>query len=195
MKKTITILGLLLCLSFSNTTNAQEAYLGDIKLTAVTFTQRSWMACEGQLLPISQYSALFSLLGTTYGGDGRTTFALPDLRGRVPVGYGSGPGLNSYSQSQQGGTETNTITVDQLPSHNHTVNAVVEDGNQSVPTNNFLAGTKVLDTEYSNASVSNTILNAAMINNTGSNQSINNIQPYTVVRYVICVVGVFPSRN
>lgn len=195
MKKTITILGLLLCLSFNNTTNAQEAYLGDIKLTAITFTQRSWMACEGQLLPISQHSALFSLLGTTYGGDGRTTFALPDLRGRVPVGYGNGPGLSDYNQSQKGGTETNTITVSQMPSHNHTVNAVIEDGNQSVPTNNFLAGTKVLDTEYSDVSASNTTMNTAMINNAGGNQSVNNIQPYTVVRYVICVEGVFPSRN
>jgi len=194
MKKSITILGMLLCLLFSSNINAQEAYLGDIKLTAITFTQRGWMACEGQLLPISQNQALFSLLGTTYGGDGRTTFGLPDLRGRVPVGYGNGSGLSNYNQSQKGGSETNTITVNQIPSHSHTINAVEDDGDKSVPTGNYLAGTKSLDTEYALTGALN-IMNAAMVNNTGGNQAVNNIQPYAVVRYVICVQGIFPSRN
>ena len=195
MKKTITILVVLLCLGFNNTAQAQEDYLGDIKLTAVTFTQRNWMACEGQLLPISEYSALFSLLGTTYGGDGRTNFALPDLRGRVPVGYGQGPGLSNRPQSEEGGSETNTLSVAQMPTHNHAVNAVVEDGNEHIPTGNLPAGTKLLDKEYSNASASNTTMNSAMINNTGGSQPVNNMQPYAVVRYVICVQGLFPSRN
>lgn len=194
MKKSITILGMLLCLLFSSNINAQEAYLGDIKLTAITFTQRGWMACEGQLLPISQNQALFSLLGTTYGGDGRTTFGLPDLRGRVPVGYGNGSGLSNYNQSQKGGSETNTITVNQIPSHSHTINAVEDDGDKSVPTGNYLAGTKTLDTEYALTGTLN-IMNTAMVNNTGGNQAVNNIQPYAVVRYVICVQGIFPSRN
>jgi len=194
MKKSITILGMLLCLLFSSNINAQEAYLGDLKLTAITFTQRGWMACEGQLLPISQNQALFSLLGTTYGGDGRTTFGLPDLRGRVPIGYGNGSGLSNYNQSQKGGSETNTITVNQIPSHSHTINAVEDDGDKSVPTGNYLAGTKSLDTEYALTGALN-IMNAAMVNNTGGNQAVNNIQPYAVVRYVICVQGIFPSRN
>ena len=194
MKKSITILGMLLCLLFSSNINAQEAYLGDIKLTAITFTQRGWIACEGQLLPISQNQALFSLLGTTYGGDGRTTFGLPDLRGRVPIGYGNGSGLSNYNQSQKGGSETNTITVNQIPSHSHTINAVEDDGDKSVPTGNYLAGTKTLDTEYALTGTLN-IMNTAMVNNTGGNQAVNNIQPYAVVRYVICVQGIFPSRN
>jgi len=185
---------MLLCLLFSSNINAQEAYLGDIKLTAITFTQRGWIACEGQLLPISQNQALFSLLGTTYGGDGRTTFGLPDLRGRVPIGYGNGSGLSNYNQSQKGGSETNTITVNQIPSHSHTINAVEDDGDKSVPTGNYLAGTKSLDTEYALTGALN-IMNAAMVNNTGGNQAVNNIQPYAVVRYVICVQGIFPSRN
>ncbi|GAA3646109.1 phage tail protein [Flavivirga jejuensis] len=195
MKKTIKVLTLFLCLCFANTINAQEAYLGDIKLTAISFNQRGWVSCEGQLLAISQNTALFSLLGTTYGGDGRTTFGLPDLRGRVPMGVGSGPGLPSYREGQKGGSTTNTLTVANLPAHNHTVNAVLEDGNQSVPTSNLPAGTKLLDKEYSDASAANTTMNSGMINNTGGSQAVNNMQPYTVVRYVICTSGLFPSRN
>ena len=195
MKRTFTILCLLFLMTFGGLIHAQEAYLGDIKLTAITFNQRGWMSCEGQLLPIAQYSALFSLLGITYGGDGRTTFALPDLRGRVPVGLGNGPGLTSRVQGQKSGTETNTISISQMPSHSHVINAVVEDGNQSVPTNNLLAGTKVLDKEYSDASASNTTMNSGMVSIEGGGQSVNNMPPYLVVRYVICVEGIFPSRN
>lgn len=195
MKKSITILGLLFLLVFTTDLNAQESYLGDIKLTGVNFAQRDWMECDGRLLAISQYSALFSLLGTQYGGDGRTTFALPDLRGRVPIGQGNGPGLPSYNQGSKDGSSTNTLTVNNLPSHNHTVNAVVEDGNQSVPTNNLLAGTKVLDKEYSDTSAANTQMNASMINNTGGNTPVNNMQPYITLRYIMCVQGIFPSRN
>jgi microcystin-dependent protein len=194
MKKTITILSLFLCLSFVGMSHAQEAFLADIKLTGANFDQRGWMSCDGRLLPISQYSALFSLLGTQYGGDGRTTFALPDLRGRVPVGIGSGPGLTPKVQGEKSGSETNTILVSQMPSHNHTVNAVGTDGNQSVPTGNLPAGTKLLDKEYSNASASTT-MNSSMINQQGGGQPVNNMQPYLGLRYVICVVGTYPSRN
>ena len=185
----------MLCMTLFNTVSAQDAYLGDIKLTAVTFEQRGWMECDGRLLSINQHTALFSLLGTTYGGDGRTTFALPDLRGRVPIGLGQGPGLPNYVQGSKGGATTTTLTVNNLPPHNHTVNAVVEDGNQSVPTGNLPAGTKLLDKEYSDASASNTTMNSAMINNTGEGQPVNNMQPYITLRYVICVQGIFPSRN
>ena len=194
MKKTLTILAVLLCLSFSNTTNAQEAYLGDIKLTGVNFEQRSWMECDGRLLPISQYSALFSLLGTQYGGDGRTTFALPDLRGRVPIGQGNGPGLPSYNQGSEGGAPTTALTTSNLPSHNHSVNAVVEDGNSASPTGTLPAGTKFLDKEYSTGGTATT-MNPAMVGNTGGSIPANNMQPYVTLRYVICVQGLFPSRN
>ncbi|OEK09718.1 phage tail protein [Flavivirga aquatica] len=158
------------------------------------FAPRGWAFCDGQLLPISQYSALFSLLGTTYGGDGRTTFALPDLRGRVAIHPGNGPGLSSYRQGQKGGAETNTLTVNQMPSHRHSVNAVMEDGNESVPTNNVPAGTKVLDKEYS-SDTPNTTMKSSIIGNTGGGQPINNIQPYGTVNYIIALQGIFPSRS
>ncbi|NJX16095.1 phage tail protein [Tamlana crocina] len=161
---------------------------------AGNFAPRSWALCDGQLLAISQYQALFSILGTTYGGDGRTTFALPDLRGRVAIHPGSGPGLSTYRQGSKGGTETNTLTVSQMPPHSHTVNAVVEDGNQSVPTGNLPAGTKALDKEYSDAAA-NTTMNSTMIGNSGGGQPVNNIQPYGTVNYIICLQGIFPSRN
>ena len=196
MKKSIIILLLLLCLSFSNIARAQEPFLGEIKMFAGNFAPRGYAFCDGQLLPISQYSALFSLLGTTYGGDGRTTFALPDLRGRVAIHPGNGPGLSSYRQGQKGGAETTIITVANLPSHSHThaAPAVSEDGNTSVPTGAVPAGTKVLDKEYS-TEAPNTTMRGGNVGNTGGGQSVNNVQPYGTVHYIIALVGVFPSRS
>ncbi|MBU2940087.1 tail fiber protein [Lacinutrix sp. C3R15] len=196
MKKLITTLSVCLCFFFVNTVNAQDAYLGDIKLTAVYFVQSGWMECDGSLLPIAQNTALFSLLGTQYGGDGITTFALPDLRGRVPIGQGAGPGLPSYSQGNQGGLHTTTLVEANLPAHNHSVNAVVEDGDSESPTNNYPAGTKLLDKEYSTGeSTTATVMNENMIGNTGSGTAVNNMQPYTTLRYVICVSGYYPTSN
>ncbi|WP_418512915.1 phage tail protein [Corallibacter sp.] len=192
MKKTITTLLLFICLS--SAIQAQDAYLGDIKLTAVNFNQRGWMSCEGQLLPINQNAALYSLLGTTYGGDGVTTFALPDLRGRVPVGIGQGNGLSPVVQGEVGGVESNVLTVAQMPSHNHAVNAFVEDGTSSDPTGNYPAGTKLLDKEYASSGTPTT-MNSNMISSQGQNSPINNKQPYLGVRYVICVAGLFPTRD
>jgi len=192
MKKIYTLTTVLF-LTFINL-NAQEGYLGDIKITGINFTQRGWASCEGQLLAISEHTALYSLLGTQYGGDGRTTFALPDLRSRVPVGVGYVPGFPYYTQGQTGGSTTNTLTIANLPAHNHAVNAISEDGNSSLPTNNFPAGTKLLDKEYATTGTV-TNMNTNMIGTTGSNTAVNNMQPYAVVRYVICISGLYPSRN
>ena len=159
------------------------------------FAPRGWAFCDGQILPINQNQALFSILGTTYGGDGRTTFGLPDLRGRVPIHQGTGPGLSQKRIGQRSGTETNILSVENLPSHSHTINAVLEDGNQSSPTGNLPAGTKLLDQEYSDAAAANTTMNATMVNSTGNNQEVNNMQPYLTVTYIIALQGVFPSRN
>ena len=191
--KQIYLLSTILFLTFMNL-NAQEAYLGDIKMTAINFDQRGWKSCEGQLLSIASYSALFSLLGTQYGGDGRSTFALPDLRSRVPVGKGQGTGLPNYSLGDKGGSTTNTLTKSNLPAHSHTVNAVTEDGNSSSPTENYPAGTKLLDKEYASDGTLST-MNTNMIGETGDNTAVNNMQPYAVVRYVICVIGAYPTRN
>lgn len=194
MKNTITILGLLIGLCYTNSVTAQDPMLGEIRMFAGNFAPSGWAKCEGQLLPIAQNSALFSLLGTIYGGDGETTFGLPDLRGRVPLGSGTGSGLSSRAIGQKSGTETNTLSVGQMPTHNHSINAVVTDGNKSTPTGNFLAGTKLLDPEYSNASATTT-MNSNMVANKGSGQSVNNMQPYLSVTFIIALTGVYPSPN
>ena len=172
------------------------------------FAPRNWALCEGQILPIMQNQALYSILGTMYGGDGRTTFALPDLRGRVPVSAGQSNGTSNYAQGQKTGAETNTLSVAQIPSHTHSAmgqyipRANEEDGQSPSPQNKFLAkakGTSAGDTIYSTNLQSavpmgeqNISLN---ISDTGSNQPINNVQPSLAINYIICINGLFPSRN
>ena len=189
---------LLLVIAFSFMINgkvfSQNNYIGEIKMMACNFAPTGWAKCEGQLLPINQNQALFSLLGTTYGGNGQTTFALPDLRGRVPMHYGTGPGLSTYVQGQSGGSETNTITVSQMPAHNHTIGANTADGNQNDPTGSYPANTKLLDKEYTTVAP-NTTMNAAMVGVTGGNQPVNNIPPYLTVTYIIALTGIFPPQN
>jgi len=178
-----------------------DPFIGEIKMFGGNFAPRSWAFCDGQLLPIAQNTALFSILGTTYGGDGRTTFALPDLRGRAAVHAGHGPGLTDRRLGSRGGTEITTLNVTNMPSHTHiasgTVKAVGAPGNQRIPTGNNLAGTAG-DLQYSDAGP-----NASMaannvdvtVGNAGGQQPFNNMQPYEVVNYIICLFGVFPSRN
>ena len=165
------------------------------------FAPRDWAFCDGQLLPIAQNTALFSILGTIYGGDGRTTFALPDMRGRNAMHAGNGPGLTPRRLGTRFGLETNTLTILNLPSHNHqaagTVQAANVLANERVPGGFNFAGNS------SNEQYSNQATNAAMkannvtvtVGNTGSNHAVNNIQPQQVVNYIICLQGVFPSRS
>ncbi len=193
MKRFIFALFLLSGLAFNSANKifAQDDYLGDIKMTAITFTQDGWLDCNGQLLQIIQYQALYSLLGITYGGDGRTTFALPDLRGRVPLGIGQGDGLSAYSQGQKGGVETVTLNLSQMPQHTHEVLVSTEAGNSSSPNTTYSANSGSFDKEYStSASTTNT----AMVKSAGSGAAHENRQPYLPVRYVICVEGLYPSR-
>lgn len=204
MKKTITLLFFITLLSFNEVANAQGTLLGEIKMFAGTFAPRGYAFCNGQVLPISGNDALFSLIGTAYGGDGRTTFALPDLRGRAPIhsgganGAGSaGPGLTTRRLGQIVGNETNTLTVNNLPAHSHTINAITEDGDQSSPTGNFPAGTKLLDGEYASSGTSTT-MNSGMVGNTGSGVSVNNMQPSLAINFIIAIddsVFPFPARN
>lgn len=195
MKKT-TILILFAIFSFGFKAMAQNNYIGEIRAVAFNFAPVGWAKCEGQILSIAQNTALFSILGTTYGGNGQTTFALPDLRGRAPmhVGYSQGPGLSPHSLGEIAGSTTETLTVSQIPSHNHMVNAVTTDGNQNLPTGNLPANTKTLDKEYSDAAA-NTIMSTNSVGITGSNSPINNMQPYTSVTYIIALQGVFPPHN
>ena len=194
MKKFL-LIGLFAILSMGKA-NAQlvETFLGEIRMFAGNFAPTGWAFCQGQLLPIAQNQALFALLGTTYGGNGTTTFALPDLRGRVPVGFGQGLGLSNKDLGQQFGSETVTLTTAQMPAHSHTVNAVTTEGNQNLPTNSLPANTKALDKEYSDAA-SNTTMKSGMIGITGSSQPVNISQPSLGVNFIIALQGIYPSRN
>ena len=194
MKKFL-LIGLFAILSMGKA-NAQqvETFLGEIRMFAGNFAPTGWAFCQGQLLPIAQNQALFSLLGTTYGGDGMTSFALPDLRGRAPVGFGQGPGLSNRVIGEQFGSELVTLNINQMPSHNHTVNAVTTEGNQNLPTNSLPANTKTLDKEYSDANA-NTTMKATMVNPTGGSQPFGVSQPSLGVNFIIALQGIYPSRN
>jgi microcystin-dependent protein len=186
-----------------------EPFVGQIQPFGFNFAPRGWAKCDGQLLPISSNSALFSLLGTTYGGDGRTTFGLPDLRGRVPMHAGSGPGLSTRQIGQKSGAENVTLTESQMPAHNHggtvevtgTVQCNPGDGNADSPAGNTIA--KVARTnQFISAGPSspmhdNTVTASGNFNtsNAGGSQPHNNMQPFLVVNYCIALVGIFPSRD
>ena len=175
--------------------HAQEPFVGEIRMFAGNFAPRGWAFCDGQLLAVSSNDALFSLLGTTYGGDGRTTFGLPDLRGRLPVQAGQGPGLSSYRLGQKFGQESVVLYTEQLPAHNHPVYAVSEDGTASTPAGNYPAATKLLDKEYAPSGTLTPMNAGALTNNTTANRSIDNRQPATGVHYIIALIGLYPSRN
>lgn len=197
-----------------------EGTIGEVRMFAGNFAPRNWSFCQGQLLAISSNTALFSILGTTYGGDGRTTFALPDLRGRVPIGPGTGPGLSPHQIGQKGGVENVTLNVTEIPSHTHTAQGTADlpveiktnsaEGSTPNPGNNYLAQsvkpagrdqTEPVNT-YSE-SEDGTLLKGGtasgtlqvQVGNTGGNQSHTNMQPYLGIHYIICMQGIFPSRN
>lgn len=192
MKKRISVLFLLVgMLLVQSKAYSQQSYLGDIKLTAINFLQEDWMDCDGQLLAINDYPALYALLGTNYGGNGTTNFALPDLRGRVPVHIGHGTGLSNYTQGAKGGAESTILSESQLPAHTHGVSVSTEAGTSSASDTTYLAHSGNLDKEYATTTDAS---NTTMVQTTGSGSAIDNRQPYLVVRYVICVEGLFPSR-
>ncbi len=180
-----------------------EPFIGQILMFGGNFAPRGWALCDGQLLSISSNSALFSILGTTYGGDGRTSFGLPDLRGRVAMHAGSGPGLTPRTLGSEGGSQSNVLGEGNLPPHSHSVNAVAkckaDAGNTNIAANNVWSkDAGVSSATYSNAGA-DTDMAAGAINVTeslvGSGQAVNNVQPFQVVNYIIALQGVFPSRN
>ena len=174
-----------------------EPYIGQIIMFAGNFAIRSWAFCDGQLLPIAQNTALFSILGTTYGGDGRTTFGLPDLRGRVAIHEGRGPGLSNYQLGQKGGQERVTLQTTEIPAHNHTgtLRCVDDDGSLAGPKDNNLANASSGTPYSSGAADANMKTGSVTTDNTGGNQSHYNIQPFQVVNYEIALQGLFPPRN
>jgi len=175
-----------------------EAYIGSIVLFAGNFEPRNWMYCNGQVLSIMDYQALYSILGTVYGGDGRNTFALPDLRGRVPLHAGTGQNLTPRMLGEKSGQEIVTLDEIQIPSHTHQATTKLnakEEANAEEPTNNFIAG--IGDTTFGSATDTQMNTNAVevAIGNTGGNQPHNNMQPYLGLHYIICVAGIYPPRH
>lgn len=175
-----------------------DPFIGQVIMFAGNFAPRGWAFCDGQLLAIANYNALFSILGTTYGGDGRTTFGLPDLRGRVPVHPGSGPGLSTYKLGQKGGAENVTLNVNQIPAHNHPSELTLNAGNTAPATknaaNNILASSAIYGTGTADVAMNPGSI-AGSIGNTGGGQGHTNVQPFNCVNYIIALEGTYPSRS
>jgi microcystin-dependent protein len=171
-----------------------ETFIGQICLVGFNFAPRGFALCNGQLLSIAQNSALFALLGTIYGGNGQTTFALPDLRGRTPIHMGEGPGLSNHIIGERAGVEATTLTIQNMPPHNHSLNAVSESGNVGSPLDANLAATGALDPEYRVGGSGIQMANNS-IGVVGGGQGFTNMQPYLTLNYVIALEGIFPSRN
>ena len=206
-----------------------EGTIGEIRMFAGNFAPRAWAFCDGQLLPISQNPALFSIIGTMYGGDGRTTMGLPDLRGRAPIGIGQGPGLPYYRQAQRGGAPQHTLSVNEMSNHTHTAQAAGGAGSLSgtasatmkvnnaeaelaTPSGNYIGKTKTGQEIYMDEATANTLAADAItvdtsgltvdvtginvaVDHEGGSLPFNIMQPYIAMYYIICLQGVFPSRN
>jgi microcystin-dependent protein len=171
-----------------------EPFLAEIFMGGMNFAPRGYATCAGQILSIAQNTALFSLLGTTFGGNGQTTFALPDIRGRVPMGEGQGPGLTARTLGEAGGEETITLTSSQMPTHSHVLKAVSEAGDTSAPEGAYMANTGALDKEYKSTGTV-VAMNPSAIGGTGGSQPHDNVPPYLVLTFYIATQGLFPSRN
>jgi len=174
--------------------SAQECFIGEVRMFAGNFAPRNWAFTDGQLLAISQNTALFSILGTTYGGDGRTTFALPDLRGRTAIHVGHGPGLTNRRLGEKLGTETNTLTANELPAHSHPLQATTAAGDSNVPTGRLLADDGS-DRIYASGPANTGMATDSVGQNPTSNQPVNNMQPSLGINHIICLFGIFPSRS
>lgn len=173
-----------------------EPYIGELRLFAGTYAPRDWAFCDGSLLPISENEALFTLIGTTYGGDGQTTFALPDLRGRIPLGQGQGAGLSLRTIGQSFGSETVTLLTTQIPAHSHSFSASKTEASSSGPASAVFASNSANNFYAPNpGSVPQEILDARTVALAGGNQPHNNIMPSTAVNYIIALFGIFPSQS
>jgi microcystin-dependent protein len=171
-----------------------DEFIGTVKLFAFNFAPRNWALCNGQVLQIAQNTALFSMLGTMYGGNGTTTFALPDLRSRLVVGAGQGTGLSSYAIGQTGGVEGVTLQTANMPSHNHAISVLASSTakTNSTPAGNILGGAQI----YTNAAIDSTLdPGAAKSANVGSGTQFGTLPPFLAMNYCICLIGLFPSRN
>jgi microcystin-dependent protein len=196
MKK-IHLYSIVLLLFFTAKISAQDQYVGEIRMFAGNFAPLGWLKCEGQLVSINEYETLFVLIGTTYGGDGQSTFALPDLRGRIPVHQGTGPGLTTRTIGETFGTEEVTLTVNNIPAHTHTLTAVVSTTSKSASvTGNVLSDTGAGDLEYVTSAPNSTLAtNSVALTGSTTPASFNNVQSTATVGYIISTQGIFPFQN
>jgi len=164
-----------------------DPFLSEIRMMSFNFPPKGWAFCNGQLLPINQNQALFSLLGTTYGGDGRVNFGLPDLRGRVPISMGSG-----YTLGQRGGEEGHTLTINEMAQHNHLANATNSNGTQPIDSGAYLGA---FNNAYTPSLASITTLNPLTVGNVGGSQPHQNMQPFMTINFSIALQGIFPSQT
>ncbi len=174
-----------------------EPFLGQVSIVGFSFAPRGWATCDGQILPINQNQSLYSLLGTTYGGDGRTTFALPDPRSRTPIQEGQGTNLTNRVLGSKGGEENHVLQTGEIPSHTHAAIASSASANRGGPDGNLLATTSAgVGAIYSGTGTNLTAsLAPTAIANAGANQGHNDMQPYLTLNYIIALSGLFPSRN
>ncbi len=165
-----------------------DPFLGEIRIVGFNFAPKGWAMCNGQLMQINQNQALFSLLGTTYGGNGQTTFALPDFRGKAPIHFGAG-----FIQGQTGGEQAHTVTQSEMPAHIHIAQGFNANGDQVIPTGNVIGSVNGL---YGGPGAGSKVtLSPATIGNVGGSQAHNNMQPYLVLNFIVALQGIFPSKN
>jgi microcystin-dependent protein len=169
-----------------------DPFVAEIRIFGFNFAPTGWALCNGQILPISQNTALFSLLGTTYGGNGQSTFALPNMQGSAPMHPGQGPGLSLHDLGEQGGSETVTLLQSEIPAHSHGLQGVEDDGTFKTPANMFLAGGNQM---YLTPAASNTTLAPQAVGLDGGSLPHNNMMPYLVLNFCIALQGVFPPRT
>lgn len=172
-----------------------DQYIGEIRMVGFDFAPTGWALCNGQVLPISNYSPLFALIGTTYGGNGTTNFALPNMQSRIPMHYGTGPGLSTYAMGEEGGAENVTLLITQMPAHNHILNVSNAGGDQLTPGNHILAAESSGAAPIYSDTQPNSTMNVSSIGLAGNSQSHENRQPFLVVNFIIALEGIFPSRS
>jgi microcystin-dependent protein len=168
-----------------------QPYLGEIRIVSFNFAPKGWALCNGQLLPINQNQALFAVLGTTYGGNGQTTFALPDFRGRTGISWGTRPGAPTFNYGQPGGEEMHTLVTNEIPAHTHTPVASTQGANQASPSGNLWP---TGPSQYATTPLNTNMAANAIGNNTGG-VGHDNRAPYLVLNFIIATTGIFPSRN
>ena len=174
-----------------------EEYIGIIKLFAGTFAPRGWAYCDGRILAISDFTSLYSIIGIQFGGDGRTTFGLPDLRSRVPIGAGQGTGLSPYQQGQKGGLESLVLSTAQMPAHSHSVQCDIKTGGRSLKSSpeGSIPANITQGEAYGEDLSGNTHMHTDMITPVGGSSAVENRQPFQALNYIICLDGIYPPRD